>query len=152
METTTKYPKGSEWRKWDLHVHTPLSIFQNYGDNSSETWEKYISDLENLPPDFAVVGINDYMFLDGYEKLLKEQSENGRLSNLKLFPVVEFRIEKFAGVDFGSFKRINLHVIFSDEISVETIKSQFLDTLQQNYKIDGGSAWERAIRWRALLN
>lgn len=23
--TTNKYPRGSEWRKWDLHVHTPAS-------------------------------------------------------------------------------------------------------------------------------
>ena len=23
--------RGSEWRIWDLHVHTPLSIENNYG-------------------------------------------------------------------------------------------------------------------------
>lgn len=22
---------GSDWAKWDLHVHTPLSIIQSYG-------------------------------------------------------------------------------------------------------------------------
>jgi hypothetical protein len=62
-----------------------------------------------------------------------------------LLPVLEFRVEKFAGVDFGSFTRINLHVIFSDEVPVETIKSQFLNTLEQSYSLETGGKWTRAI-------
>jgi hypothetical protein len=53
---STLYPKGSEWRKWDLHVHTPSSIYQKFGIDNDTTWEKYISDLENLPAEFAVLG------------------------------------------------------------------------------------------------
>lgn len=139
------YLKGAEWRKWDLHVHTPLSVYQKYGQNNEETWKKYIQDLENLPSEFAVIGVNDYLFIDGYEKLINEQIENDRISNLKLFPVVEFRIEKFAGVQFGALKRINLHVIFSDEVPVETIRSQFLNTLEQSYTLESGEKWTRAI-------
>ncbi|UFK98265.1 hypothetical protein [Kaistella faecalis] len=137
--------KGSEWNIWDLHVHTPASIFHRYG-NDSDVWEKYITDLENLPSEFKVVGINDYFFIDGYERLLREQNENGRLNNLLLIPVLEFRIEKFAGVDFKNLKRINFHVIFSPEVSIETIKSQFLNTLEQSYVLESdGAAWTRAI-------
>lgn len=137
--------KGSEWNIWDLHVHTPASIFHRYG-NDTETWEKYIDDLEKLPSEFKVIGVNDYFFIDGYERLLKEQKDNGRLSNLLLIPVLEFRIEKFAGVDFKNLKRINFHVIFSPELSIETIKSQFLNTLEQSYVLESdGSAWTRAI-------
>lgn len=141
----SSYPKGSEWRKWDLHVHTPFSIYQQYGANDAATWESYIKDLEKLPGDFAVLGINDYLFLDGYRKLKAEQ-QNGRLQNIRLLPVVEFRIDKFAGVDFGQLKRINLHVIFSDELQLETIQSQFLNTLEQSYYLaDSGNPWTRAI-------
>lgn len=25
------FPRGTEWRKWDMHVHTPESIVQGYG-------------------------------------------------------------------------------------------------------------------------
>lgn len=139
------FPKGSEWRKWDLHVHTPLSIYQKYGENSEATWEAYIKDLESLPKDFSVIGVNDYLFLDGYERLKTEQTDNQRLQNLKLLPVVEFRIEKFAGIDFGKLKRINLHVIFSDDLDIETIKSQFLNTLEQSYFLESGTPWTRAI-------
>lgn len=139
------YSRGAEWRKWDLHVHTPLSVYQKYGQDDEETWEKYIKDLEKLPKEFAVIGINDYLFIDGYSKLISEQKNNGRLSNLKLLPVVEFRIEKFAGIQFEKLKRINLHVIFSDEVPIETIKSQFLNTLEQSYTLESGGKWTRAI-------
>ncbi len=146
MKTMLK-EKGSQWHKWDLHIHTPESIVHRYGDSTSEEiWEKYISDLENLPEEYKVIGINDYFFLDGYERLLKEQQENNRLQNLVLFPVVEFRIEKFAGVEFKKTKRINLHVIFSPELTISTIKSQFLNTLEQYYVLEkSGAKWQRAI-------
>ena len=141
-----KYPKGSEWRKWDLHVHTPSSIYHRYGADTEETWEKYIEDLENLSSDFSVLGINDYFFIDGYERLVKEKAINDKLKNIDLLlPVVEFRIEKFAGIDFGQLKRINLHVIFSNELPIETIKSQFLQTLEQSYFLENGEQWTRAI-------
>lgn len=98
-------PRGSQWRIWDLHVHTPLSIEQNYGGDTSEVWERYISDLENLPTDIKVLGINDYIFIDGYKKVL-EYKRSGRLANIDLIlPVVELRLAKFAGNE--KFKRIN---------------------------------------------
>jgi hypothetical protein len=137
--------RGSIWRKWDLHVHTPASIYQCFGIDEDQTWENYISDLEKLPTQFAVVGINDYIFLNGYERLKKAQEKLGRIPNLILLPVVEFRIEKFAGVQFGPLKRINLHVIFSDDVTLETIQSQFLNTLEQSYSLDSGDKWARAI-------
>ena len=138
--------KGSEWHKWDLHIHTPKSIIQEYGGDNDEVWEKFIRDLESLPDDFSVLGINDYLFLDGYERLILEQKRNNRLKNRLLLPVVEFRVESFAGVKFGKLKRINLHVIFSNEITLETIKSQFLNTLEQHYYLHSdGKRWDRAI-------
>ncbi len=140
-----KYDKGAEWRKWDLHVHTPCSIIQKYGNNDKDTWDKYITDLEQLPSHFAVIGINDYLFLDGYQKLVDEQKNNQRLQNVELLPVVEFRIDKFAGIEFGQLKRINLHVIFSNKLTVETIQSQFLNTLEQSYQLNTGEKWSRSI-------
>ena len=150
------YPRGSEWRKWDLHVHTPLSIEQHYGGDQDEVWENYLKDLENLPSEIKVLGINDYLFIDGYERLLREKNENDRLRNIELLlPVVEFRISKFSGVDFGGFKRINLHIIFSNEIDPSVIKSQFLNALQQDYKLESGAEgaiWSGVITKESLTN
>ena len=76
--------RGSEWRIWDLHVHTPFSLEHNYKCNPRENvWDKYIDALEHLPADIKVLGINDYLFIDGYRKVL-EYREQGRLQYIEL--------------------------------------------------------------------
>lgn len=125
-------PKGSIWRKWDLHVHTPESFHHGYGNNTDETWEKFISDLENLPPEFKVIGVNDYIFVDAYKKILKEK-EKGRLPNIELFlPVIELRLDKFGGSE-SKLSKVNFHIIFSDEINPDIIQQHFLNALPNKY-------------------
>ena len=126
--------RGSEWRIWDLHVHTPLSIENNYGcADDEEGWDKYITAIEQLPSDIKVLGINDYLFIDGYKKV-KAYKDSGRLSNIELLlPIVEFRLAKFCG--HKQFKRINFHVIFSNEVSEEIIQHQFLNALSPHYTL-----------------
>jgi len=118
-----------------------------------EVWEKYISDLEGLPAEFKVIGINDYLFLDGYRKVL-EYKKGGRLQNLDLIlPVIEFRLKKFAG--HKQFKRINFHVIFSDEVSPDLIQNQFLNTLTGEYHLTPGidkSMWNGAVTTDSLVD
>lgn len=139
------YNRGSEWRKWDLHVHTPCSIVNNYkgGDDS---WERFILDLESLPKDIKVLGINDYIFLDGYQKVL-EYKKKGRLNNIELIlPVIELRLARFCGTT--SFKRINYHIIFSDKLTPEIINAQFICRLNSFYKLDPYSnqnSWDGII-------
>ncbi|MDR2653423.1 MAG: hypothetical protein LBC68_14145 [Prevotellaceae bacterium] len=129
--------RGSEWRKWDLHVHTPNSLFHNYHANETDdVWERYIKDLEALPREFKVLGINDYLFIDGYKKVL-EYKQKGRLQNIDLIlPVIELRLAKFCGNK--QLKRINFHIIFSNEISPDIIQAQFLNGLSASYKLDAG--------------
>jgi hypothetical protein len=128
------YTEGSLWRKWDLHIHTPNSMVNHYeGATPEEKWDRFVLELESLPDEFKVIGINDYLFIDGYEKVL-DYKKNGRLKNIEtIFPVIEFRIKKFGG--HREFKRINFHVIFSDTLSVEIIKQQFLNQLHGNYQL-----------------
>ena len=131
----TKNLRGSEWHKWDLHIHTPDSLYHNYqAKNSDDVWESYIKDIESLPTEFKVLGINDYLFIDGYKKVLEYKSL-GRLQNIDLIlPVIELRLAKFCGNT--QLKRINFHVIFSNEISPDIIQSQFLNGLSAKYKLD----------------
>lgn len=122
-------PRGSVWRKWDLHVHTPDSLVQFYG--GAAAWDKYIEALSNLPPEFKVLGINDYIFLDGYRKVV-EAKEAGKLPNIELLlPVIELRLDKFGGSRTG-LSRVNFHVIFADGMA-DTIESQFLSALRSEY-------------------
>ena len=126
--------RGSEWRIWDLHVHTPFSLEHNYKCNSEENiWDKYIDALEHLPSDIKVLGINDYLFIDGYRKVLEYKAQ-GRLQNIELIlPVVEFRLAKFCGNE--KFERINFHIIFSNELTPDLIQQQFLNALTAHYTL-----------------
>jgi hypothetical protein len=147
MSTT----RGSEWRKWDLHIHTPDSIVHEYGGNSDDIWEKFITELERLPEDIKVIGINDYLFLDGYEKV-KRYKERGRLENIDLIlPVIEFRLKEFVG--HSRLGRINYHIIFSNELPIGTIKQQFLTQLYGKAILDSQSnnaTWSGALSKEAL--
>ena len=144
---------GAEWRIWDLHVHTPESIENNYKKTADlDTWERFISDLESLPKDIKVIGINDYLFLDGYKKVI-DYKKKGRLNNLDLIlPVVELRLARFCGNK--QFKRINYHIIFSNELSTDVIEKQFLNTLSSSYKLDPESnqtSWDGFITKENLI-
>lgn len=141
---------GTEWKIWDLHVHTPDSIRQEYGGNTEEVWEHFIDDLENVSPEIKVIGINDYWFLDGYKKVI-EARQAGRLQNFEaIFPVVEMRINQFGGSE-SNLSRVNLHVIFDPELEIETIQSQFLNALQAKMKLScEGSHWKGVITKEAL--
>ena len=149
--------RGSEWRKWDLHVHTPLSIEQEYGGNTPENWERFISDLEKLPSEIKVIGINDYIFIDGYKKVLDEK-QKGRLSNIELIlPVIELRIDKFANVSENEpFKRVNFHIIFSNELTPEIIQEQFLNSLSCEYLLNSDlhdqSIWNGTITIKSITD
>ena len=134
-----RYPRGSLWWRWDLHVHSPASLVQNYGGNTDEAWAQFLRDLEGLPEEFKVIGINDYIFLEGYERVLTERA-NGRLQNIDLvLPVIELRLDKFGG-STHHLSRVNYHVIFSNELSVDTIQSQFINALRVEARLNDGDS------------
>ncbi len=150
-----QYPKGSEWRKWDLHVHTPLSMVQQYGGDTAEVWEKFISDLEKLPAEFKVIGINDYLFIEGYKKVL-DFKRRGRLQNIDLIlPVIEFRLKEFVGN--VHLRRLNYHIIFADEsrLTPEQIDAHFLSGLKGSAKLDSkttGVTWGGVVTPQSLTD
>jgi hypothetical protein len=79
--------RGSEWRRWDLHVHTPDTAL----NNQFGTWDEYLAAVE-AHPDVKVMGVTDYMSITNYSKL-KAFKAQGRIGNiLLLIPNIEFRI------------------------------------------------------------
>ncbi|WP_042626682.1 TrlF family AAA-like ATPase [Burkholderia plantarii] len=149
---------GSTWKKWDLHVHTPASIVNNYPGTPEAAWDAFFSDLEALPPEFKVIGVNDYLFVDGYEKVLSAKRNEGRLKNIDLIlPVVELRLDKFGGVvkkaanGFmeSSWSRINLHVIF-DQVDPALIRDQFLSAITPEYHLTA-DAGAHAAHWGGVI-
>jgi ABC-type lipoprotein export system ATPase subunit/predicted nucleic acid-binding Zn-ribbon protein len=142
--------RGAQWNKWDLHVHTPASVEQQYGDaQQTETWDNYITALEALPPEIKVVAINDYFTLAGYRRILAARKD-GRIKNLALvLPAVELRIASFVG--HSDLRRLNFHVLFSDELSPDTIENFFLHRLSIEEHLAGGAPWLGCVGTEAGL-
>lgn len=111
----SNFPKGSEWRLWDLHIHTPASYsykggrFSNMSEGEkSAAISKIIANINES--DVAVFAINDYWTFEGY-LLLRKAHEAGNKIQKALFPAIELRIES------SSAARLNIHVIFSDSLT-----------------------------------
>jgi hypothetical protein len=137
MEPKMIFPKGSEWRKWDLHIHSPLSILHNNYpklSNGEPDWDKFIEKLESL--DVAVIGITDYFTIEGYKKIL-EFRENNKLQKIAaILPNIEFRLNSVISSkkDGKNPRRLNFHVIFSDEVNYRDIEEHFLHDLHFYYE------------------
>tara|TARA_Y100000031_G_scaffold105164_1_gene115695 strand:+ start:287 stop:610 length:324 start_codon:yes stop_codon:yes gene_type:complete len=79
----TLYPKGSEWRQWDLHIHTPASFHWNgakfIGDPLSpdnyQLVDEMIAALNAAQP--AVFALMDYWTFDGWFALKNRLSQEG---------------------------------------------------------------------------
>lgn len=134
-------PKGSIWRKWDLHVHTPYSHLNNgFGDN----FDTYVQRLfkKAIAKDVHVIGITDYFTIEGYKKIRTEYIENPnklkelftaneieKIKAILILPNIEFRLDKLVNGN-----RINYHVLFSEDVSIDTIEEDFLFELDFVYE------------------
>ncbi len=146
---------GAQWLKCDLHIHTPISLCSEYGGDNDGIWNKFFEKLEALPEEIKIVGINDYIFLDGYKKVL-DYKKGGGLKNIELLlPVIELRIRDFVGNK--ELNKINYHIIFSDDenLSTDQITTHFLIGLKGKATLDqeygSGYSWGGVITPESLI-
>ncbi len=129
--------RGSEWHKWDLHIHSPLSALNNQFprlSDSSPDWDIYTAALSKLT-DIPAVAITDYFSIEGY-KVIRAAKEAGALPQIKLaLPNIEFRIDKLINTKNG-YRRLNYHVLFSDQMAPQDIEEHFLQELKFQYESD----------------
>ena len=100
---------GSQWKRWDPHIHAPGTILNNqFGDD--DPWGKYLTALEGRTPKIVAIAVTDYYVTDTYEEALKHK-EAGRLPDVQLiFPNVELRLDVAAKTGF-----VNVHLLVSPE-------------------------------------
>ncbi|HOZ25706.1 MAG TPA: hypothetical protein PK080_00010 [Hyphomonadaceae bacterium] len=137
---TTFWPRGSEWRRWDLHVHTPASF-----ENQFESWDDYLAALREIKG-VSVLGVTDYFFIDGYKKI-RELHKAGGLPNFEaVLPNIELRLGTFVPKrsDGTQLRRLNFHIIFSDDVEPDVIEQQFIQAL--HFQIEGHPEDDRGIR------
>ena len=104
----TAWKRGSEWHRWDPHLHTPGTALN---DQFGRDWTRYLDVIESARPTVEALGVTDYCTISGYKEFLKHRA-SGRASNVTFaFPNVEFRLE----VQTEKKRGINLHLLFSPE-------------------------------------
>lgn len=106
--------RGSEWRKWDLHLHTASSYDYKYKAGDSD--EILIDKLtEN---NIEGVVITDHFVIDKNRiENLKRIAEEKK-TKIKFFPGVELRTDK-------GDTNIHIILIFSNETDIDTLSKDF---------------------------
>ena len=118
------FPRGAEWRQWDLHVHTPASFewkggkhfFEMTGAEKTASIDQMISALNQSEP--TVFVLMDYWTFDGWFALKKRLTDAGAPQLQKtVFPGIELRL-----VSPTKF-RLNAHVVFADDVSDQDLNN-----------------------------
>lgn len=142
------FPRGSEWREWDLHIHSPASFHwagDKFGQDAAKNAALVDTMIEGLnmasPAAFAIM---DYWTFDGWLALQKRLSEAGASKLMKtVFPGIELRL--MAPMD----GRLNAHVIFSNSINKQQLvdfKSKLkLEIVDRPLSNDGLIEYARAV-------
>ncbi len=116
------FAKGSEWRRWDLHVHTKGT---HKNDNfKSGNFDDFCIILfrKAIENGIAAIGITDYFSIDNYKKVRQfvtdidkiddfTDEEKSQIRKILLIPNVELRMLPST----GSGKLVNIHCLFNPD-------------------------------------
>ncbi len=119
----SSFCRGSEWRKWDLHVHTPYTYLNKYKATDDEFVKKIIEEK------LAVVGLTNYFKFDKKEYELKNILEG---KGICVFLNLELRLTYQNKED----QCCDIHIVFDNELP-ESIINDFLSNL--TLKVDANA-------------
>lgn len=124
--------RGSEWRRWEPHIHAPGTVMNNQFTGLT-AWEDYLSALEAASPAIEAIAVTDYYVTETYQQVLAYKAA-GRLPTATLiFPNVELRLD--VATSRGGF--VNLHLFVSPEdpdhlAELQRLLSRLHFTMQQD--------------------
>ncbi len=104
----TTWNAGSQWQRWDPHIHAPGTLRNN---QFGEDWDGYVAAIEAARPSPVALGITDYFTMRGYERVLALRAD-GRLASV---PFVFANIEIRLTIETRQRQGINLHLLVSPE-------------------------------------
>lgn len=132
---STNWARGSEWRKWDLHLHSPgTKLNDQFGGDVATVWDDYCRILNES--DVQVLGIADYFSADGYLRTLHEFNVRHPNSSKLLIPNIELRTNDVVN---KAQEEVNIHVLFNPfQTSCQAKIKSFLQQLKTN-KTDAGN-------------
>ena len=143
IKNVSEFPIGSEWRRWDLHIHTPETNKEDgySGSTPEEKWETFYQNIADYVGDgtdpsktIAVMGITDYVTIENYKKVI---ADNRLPECVKLvIPNIEMRMTPIA-----TQTAVNIHFLFDPAI-VDQLETRFFNQL----KIDIGGRLYHPVR------
>lgn len=107
----TNFPQGSEWRKWDLHVHSPGTKLSD-GYDPDPSFERFVDILERS--DVQAFGITDYWSLDNFFAVKESFERKYPHSKKVLFPNLELRLNDIVN---KADESVELHLLFRPDLS-----------------------------------
>jgi DNA repair protein SbcC/Rad50 len=80
------WERGSEWRKWELHIHSPTTKLANgyRVESTQDVWADYCRRLHES--EVRAFGITDYFSADVYFETVKQYRSRYSDSKKFLFP------------------------------------------------------------------
>ncbi|MCF8785235.1 TrlF family AAA-like ATPase [Rhodococcus ruber] len=120
------FPRGSEWRKWDLHVHAPGTKLNNCyaAKNGKPDLEHFCRIIHDS--DVAAVAVADYFSFDGYFAVKRKYDELFPDDDKLLLPNLELRLPVAVNREG---QNVNLHLIFRPTLT-EGEADKFLGRLK----------------------
>lgn len=149
MRLTSKWPRGSEWRKWDLHLHSPSTKLNDQfkTTDGTDVWDAYCRKLHES--DVQAFGITDYFSADGYFSTIKNYSDRFPGSPKVFFPNVELRTNDVVN---KKQEEVNIHLLFNSfQRDHEAKIKAFLNTLKTN-KTDESNREMRASELQSEID
>lgn len=146
--------RGSEWARWDLHIHTKGTAKNDQFTSLSSQEFFQLFFLKAIENDIKVIGITDYFNIENYKKAIEYQenihlntffNENQKIQikKITLIPNMELRITPTTGR--GTL--INLHILFNPSILAD-FEELFLT--QANMIVDQSHRF--SLTRRGLIN
>lgn len=111
----TKYPRGSEWRKWDLHFHTPASSDYQFKGATNELMVETM-----IAAHFGAFAVTDHHIMDVDRIKTMQVLAAGQVT---IFPGIELRTE------LGGSSLVHMIGIFPEDSDVADIWTKVSATL-----------------------
>lgn len=104
-----RYERGSQWRRWDLHVHAPgTKLCDGYAKSEGgPDWAHFCQTI--YESEVAAIAITDYFSLDSYFEVVERFTEAYPDDHRLFLPNLELRLPEILNKDGQS---VNLHLIF----------------------------------------
>jgi len=121
-----RFPRGSEWRKWELHVHPPgTKLADGYRPKDGESdWDRFCQVVHDS--NVQAIGIADYFSLDGFFAFKDNYDRLHPDSKKVFFPNLELRLNEAVN---RATEVVHFHVIFRPDLTREEA-TEFLNVLK----------------------